>query len=288
MQGQNIAIGLFVCTAAIAIALFSHSWVTASEHEMHVGLGPMGMEYCEEGECKSAGWGDAGGKIPGDITAMAYLSLIAGLGGAALCGYCGLMLFNRQPQKAPWKLARGVVSAAAGFSAFFTVRIFTMPDSGGGLGPGWALIVGMGGMIAAGILTQKVSALAAGMPLGPPGGNPYGGAPPGANPYGGAPPGGNPYGGAPPAGNPYGGAPAGGNPYGGAPPAGNPYGGAPQQQPPQQAQQQPATMGTAPTVASGAGPAPAAQTHPCPRCQRPLVFVAQYQRWFCESCKQYA
>jgi hypothetical protein len=276
VQGQNIAIGLFVCTAAIAIALFSHSWVTASQHEEHVGLGPLGMEFCEEDHCQSAGWGDAGGKIPGDITAMAYLSLIAGLGGAALCGFCGLMIFNRQPAKAPWKLARGVISAAAGFSAFFTVRIFTMPDSGGGLGPGWALIVGLGGMIAAGILTQKVSALAVAMPSGPPGGMPYGGAPPGANPYGGAPPGANPYGGAPPGGNPYGGAPA-GNPYGAAP-----------QQPPQHAPQQAAPMGTAPTVASGAQPAPAAQTHPCPRCQRPLVYVAQYQRWFCESCKQYA
>ena len=44
------------------------------------------------------------------------------------------------------------------------------------------------------------------------------------------------------------------------------------QQPPQQAQP----------------PAQAHPTYPCPRCQRPLVFVAQYQRWFCESCKQYA
>jgi hypothetical protein len=58
----------------------------------------------------------------------------------------------------------------------------------------------------------------------------------------------------------------------GAAPYGQPQGGAP--------------MGTAPTVA--AAPGAQAGTHPCPRCQRGLVFVAQYQRWFCESCKQYA
>jgi hypothetical protein len=35
-------------------------------------------------------------------------------------------------------------------------------------------------------------------------------------------------------------------------------------------------------------PPPAMQAAPpCPRCQRPLVFVAQYQRWFCEGCKDY-
>ena len=29
-------------------------------------------------------------------------------------------------------------------------------------------------------------------------------------------------------------------------------------------------------------------SYPCPRCQRPLVWVAQYQRWFCEACRDYA
>jgi hypothetical protein len=30
------------------------------------------------------------------------------------------------------------------------------------------------------------------------------------------------------------------------------------------------------------------QGQPCPRCQQPLQFVAQYQRWFCQRCQQYA
>jgi hypothetical protein len=237
-----------------------------------VGLGPLGGEGCDDGRCESVGWGDMGRGVPGDLQAMGYLSLIAGLGAAGLLGFCALMIFQRSPQKAPWKLARAVVGAASGFSAFLVVRIFTLDGVGRGLGPGWALFVGFGGMITAGILASKISPLAAAGSFGPaPGVNPYasGGAP-GGNPYAAAP-GGNPYA-AQPAANPY-----------AAQPAANPYAAQPAATQPQA---QPAGMGTAPTVAS---PAPGAQpTYPCPRCQKSLVFVAQYQRWFCESCKQYA
>ncbi len=41
-----------------------------------------------------------------------------------------------------------------------------------------------------------------------------------------------------------------------------------------------------PQQPQAASPAPAAQL--CPRCGGSLVFVAQYQRWFCERCQQYA
>jgi hypothetical protein len=30
------------------------------------------------------------------------------------------------------------------------------------------------------------------------------------------------------------------------------------------------------------------QQYPCPRCQAPLQWAAQYQRWFCTRCQQYA
>ena len=41
------------------------------------------------------------------------------------------------------------------------------------------------------------------------------------------------------------------------------------------------------SAASGpAAPGPAA-SHPCPRCSKPLEYVAQYQRWFCGACQQY-
>ncbi len=34
-------------------------------------------------------------------------------------------------------------------------------------------------------------------------------------------------------------------------------------------------------------PQGAPQQYPCPRCQAPLQWAAQYQRWFCARCQQY-
>jgi hypothetical protein len=39
---------------------------------------------------------------------------------------------------------------------------------------------------------------------------------------------------------------------------------------------------------AAAAATPAAATQFCPRCGKPLEFVAQYQRWFCRGCNQYA
>ncbi len=60
------------------------------------------------------------------------------------------------------------------------------------------------------------------------------------------------------------------------PPTGQP----PEEPPPDG---QPAAYGQSPPAAA---PAPVAQR--CPHCSGSLVFVAQYQRWFCERCQQYA
>ena len=42
-----------------------------------------------------------------------------------------------------------------------------------------------------------------------------------------------------------------------------------------------------PAAAAASTPAPGASQF-CPRCGKPLTFVAQYQRWFCQGCQQYA
>jgi hypothetical protein len=66
------------------------------------------------------------------------------------------------------------------------------------------------------------------------------------------------------------------------------YGGAMQLQQPMGAQpgqpmpQQP-MMAAQPAMAQAAQP-----QYPCPRCQTPLQWAAQYQRWFCGRCQQYA
>lgn len=101
-----------------------------------------------------------------------------------------------------------------------------------------------------------------------------GGQPQGGQQYG--QPGGQPQGYGQPQGQ-YGGQPQGQygqppqQPYG-QPQQGQPYGGQPQQGQPQPYGGQP----------QGAPPA-----QMCPRCGKPLQFVAQYQRWFCGAEQQY-
>jgi hypothetical protein len=272
IEGQPIAIGLLVAAVLILVAVFSYSWVTVGNEG---GVGPLGFKACRRGMCQSISWGDMGGKTPGDWSAFGYLTLLGGLAAAAGAGACGVLMLTRKPGKMPYKPARIAIGVAAGCAAFWVMRILTHDEmSGEGAGPGWSTFVGFGGLIAAGVLVQKAASFAVyapkqllgGPPMGAAGGygQPMGGAPYGQQPMGGPPMGGAPGG--------YGQQPMGGPPMAGAPMGGPPMGG-PAMNP-----------GTAPTMASG--PQPGA--HPCPRCQRGLVFVAQYQRWFCESCKQYA
>lgn len=44
-----------------------------------------------------------------------------------------------------------------------------------------------------------------------------------------------------------------------------------------------------PAYPSGApAPPPAPATPACPTCGRPLTYVQQYQRWYCQNCRKYA
>ena len=59
-------------------------------------------------------------------------------------------------------------------------------------------------------------------------------------------------------------------------------------QPPAGTAPQPAAAGTAPqAAAAGTAPQTAQGSQFCGRCGKPMTFVAQYQRWFCEGCQQY-
>ena len=163
-------------------------------------------------------------------------------------------------------------------------------------------------------------------PMGPPMGQPYG-APPMGPPMGAAPMGPPPMGAAPMGPPPMGAAPMGpppmGAPYGA--PTGQPPYTAPISQPPFGAPMNPppaaAPLPYAPTMAAPSTPQPQPAPHNkatimgapapqlaallkqpppaaqpqaatgsqfCGRCGKPMTFVAQYQRWFCQGCQQYA
>jgi NADH pyrophosphatase NudC (nudix superfamily) len=64
-------------------------------------------------------------------------------------------------------------------------------------------------------------------------------------------------------------------PPGGQPPGGQPPGGQPQ-------------AGSNAAGGSHTQGGAQAQSKFCGRCGKPMQFVAQYQRWFCQGCQQYA
>ncbi|MBA3394418.1 MAG: hypothetical protein H0T89_17365 [Deltaproteobacteria bacterium] len=260
---------LLGCGVAILIAIFTKSWATGRGGD--VGVGPLGVEACFRGICRDVGWGN----VDGDIKVFGYLSIITGLGAAAMCGvYGGMLLANKRDKLPPYKLGNAALGAGAFAMTFFTVRLLGESQAS----VSWSPLLGIGGVITAGVFLRKLKAAL---------GSPAGTVPMswGTAPHHG-PPGGQPYGQQP---GQYGQQPVHGQPTHGHPMQhGQPvlpgqYAQQPVQQPGQYGQQpmqqQPVAHGPPPQAGTGT---------PCPRCTNHMVFVAQYQRWFCERCQQYA
>jgi hypothetical protein len=254
---QKLAIAFGVCALAVLVTMLSKSWIRIDDEG---GLGPSGLEECRRGMCIGVPWEPVSEHIGSDIPVFATLGMIAGILAAVALGAAGVMLFlKKNMAKFPLQPTRIALGLAAFGSTFMTMRILTNDRVGDEASIGWAAIVGIAALVTAGVFLQKLGPIIAQAKGAAPVGTPQLGAG-GPGPYGHAQPG------------------------HGHPPQhgyGQPQHGQPAQ--PMSPQQ----MGTAPTMAS-APQAAAAPTYPCPRCQKSLVFVAQYQRWFCESCRQYA
>jgi hypothetical protein len=266
-----------VCAGVLLLGLLSHAWLTAPGGS--AGLGPRGLESCRGGGgCESMSWSDLAkdeDDIPGDLVAFSYLILIAGVITVLAMVASGAMTLTGKLKDVPGKPTRALLGVTSGFSAFWLMRLLTL-DEMKGISIGWGSLATFAALITAGVFIQKLITLSAyakpALPAGPPMGY---GQPPGG--YGQQPPGG--YGQQPPMGQQQ-------QAYGQQPPMQQPPPmQAPPQQPPAAAPQTPPPGGQNPGLAPTMAATP---SYPCPRCQRPLVFVAQYQRWFCDACKQYA
>jgi len=234
-------------------------------------------------------------KMAGDISLLGTLALIAGLASAGAAIWMGISVLTRKPFKLQEKLVRIVFGVASFAMSFFLMRLLTS-DVKIKLGISYGGILGIGGLVAAWTLYQKQLKpfLDALTPAGAPGAMPPGFAPPPYYPPQGAlPPGGfaPPQGAPPPGAFAPQGQPTGSSPFvpQGAPPPGA---FAPQVQPTGPSPfAPPGAAPQAPQAAAPSGPgayAPPSQSQrPCPRCQRLLTFVPQYQREFCDSCQQY-
>jgi hypothetical protein len=212
---------------AILLGVLTNSWLSAGGE---VGVGPRGV--CYQGTCS---WEIV---RKGDIEAIGYLTLIAGIACAGICGWVAWLTFANTPNKFPkFKLVNGVLGVGAFASTFFIIRLLI--ESNKEMSISYSPVFAIGGVITAGVFIRKLKAYWPGegttpwpTPVRAPqqagwqGGAPMGSAPMGPPP--GAPPMGPPPSafGAPPSAPPFGG-PGSGPPHSSSSPFGAPNTGAP-------------------------------------------------------------
>lgn len=281
---KTAAYMLLAAAGLTLIGVFFKDWVTADAGSRKIAIGPLGMEMCRKGMCEGKTIFDSEvsrqlSKQGGDIVISMYIGVLAGLASVVIAAIFGAKaLKGARDGYPPFKLGQVAFGLATFGFVFFVVRIFS--EGGHGLGPGWAMFPGIGGVVLGSIGLRKLQkaigtpAPAGALVAGQPGG--YGqqagyGAQPGygQQPYGqqaNASQPMQPYGQQANASQPM-------QPYGQQP--SQPY-----QQPQQGFGQQPQQGAAAPQAGGQAAPN-------CPRCGQPLQFVQQYQRWFCQREQQY-
>jgi hypothetical protein len=282
---------LAVAVLFLLIGAFTKSWITMGRGEdggVHLGL--RSLEMCFGDKCKTMSYLDELKHAKGKEVAMA-------IGGAIAAGWgtlCAIMLGIQAFLIFSGKGAKGVFSVLGivfGALSFIGVVIFLGgADKPSEASYGYSMfvfILGLGGAVAGSIMAFSQKAPAAGMAARPGGhGQPmgYGQQPMGQPGYG------QPGYGQVPVGQPGGAYGQGPGQSGYGQPQGQPmaqqgYGqpqGQPQGQPmgqqgygqPQQGYGQPQQGG--PQAAPN-----------CTSCGRPTTYVAQYQRYFCQSCQRY-
>ena len=145
---RTAAIALFAATALLLIATLTKAWFTAGGDG---GVGLLGLEKCRHGMCQSATWFDIK-HIPSQIPIFATTALIAALVAVAFLIHTGVMLFQNRPEaiKLKW------LSQLLGLTSFGMVAfVFSLSfgDWSRGLSVGWSTFVGIGGLVAASIVT---------------------------------------------------------------------------------------------------------------------------------------
>lgn len=264
---QKVAAPLAVGALLVVLGILTSSWLKMSQSfgdsSFSIGLGLRSVEMCSSGEehgskCESKSYSDDRGHREGRETVMMWfgnLAFFVGLIAAGLAAACAFMVTQRKSE-----LVKAVIPLAAVAAAFAIGFIFAVPSLGskGSLSPGFSLFAFFAGTIAI-IVGATMAKKALGTYI-----------PPGIAQQG------------------YPGQP--GYPQQGYPQAGH----MPQQgygqhgsqpMPPQQGYGQQASQpahASQPMQPQGQPAAPL-----CPRDGATPVWVAQYQRFYCERCHQY-
>jgi hypothetical protein len=150
-RARVAGIALLVATGLLLVAALTKSWFTAGGDS---GVGLLGLEKCRGLVCQSATWFDMT-RIPTQIPIFATTALIASLVAVALLVHAGVMLVQNRPEavKLTW------VSQLLGLTSFGIVAfVFSLSfgEWSRGLSIGWSAFVGIGGLIAAAVVTATM------------------------------------------------------------------------------------------------------------------------------------
>ena len=280
---------LFAATALLLFSLFGRGWYTADEESFKMAAGPIRNEVCFEASgdgmtCESSNLiSDLGKGSMSPLRLIHLLFVLTAIAGMITGGICAIFLLNKQ------RSALALITLILlGVATLITLGTFFYSMSKGGKSnlPSYGFFLYILG--AAASIVGSIMAMRRGGPAPGPGGYAY---PPQGAQYGyGAPPG-YPQGpGYPQPGYPQQGATPGYPQQGAAP--GYPQQGAapgyPPNQPPAYAPPQQAPLAQPVAAPAGApeGAAPQ-QAGPGHTCGTPMMWVAQYNRWFCSRCNQY-
>ena len=150
-RARAAAIALFVATGLILLAALSKAWFTAGNSG---GVGLLGLEKCRGAICESATWFDIK-RIPSQIPIFATVALIASLGAIAFLIHTGVMLLQGRIESVKLKwLSQLLGLTSFGMVAF--VFSLSIGDWSRGLSVGWSTFVGIGGLVAASVVTATM------------------------------------------------------------------------------------------------------------------------------------
>ncbi|HEY5944824.1 MAG TPA: hypothetical protein VIV40_05005 [Kofleriaceae bacterium] len=150
-RARTAGIALLAATGLVLIAALTKAWFTAG-HSGGVGL--LGLEKCHGAICESATWFDIK-RIPTQIPIFATTALIASLGAIAMLIHTAVMMLQGRPEavKLKW-LSQLLGLTSFGMVAF--VFSLSIGDWSRGLSIGWSTFVGLGGLIAASVVTATM------------------------------------------------------------------------------------------------------------------------------------
>src|SRR5262245_61470720 len=116
---RSAGIMLLVASVLILIGLISKNWVSFGDGQIHVG--PMGVEMCGSGMCVDVP-GDKG--MPGDISLVRVLAMIAGFASVGAAGLFGGMTLAGKRDRLPAPKLANVAFGLAAFSfVYFVIRV---------------------------------------------------------------------------------------------------------------------------------------------------------------------